>query len=155
MTYVEGWSTEELLAAMNDRAGVDERSRARERPRAWDWRELSPVQAEVAMEELAHWVRWVVGRYDMADQLPCCWADHGWAVEELGALYAAWRGAYQDPDASSDALDWHEAFDRARERLREWDRYGCGTGVHRTGPAHLEILHKVGDGSSPPPSDAS
>ena len=121
-----------------------------ERVRPWNWRVLDPVAAEFAFDELAGWVSWMAERYDVADQLPECWAEHGWAVEELSALYTSWRGAYEDPEASAEAgLDWHESFERARDRLRDWDRYGCTAGTHRSGPSHLDALQRAGRAASP------
>lgn len=112
--------------------------------RAWNWRTLDAVAAEFALDELAGWVDWLATRYDIADQIPGCWAAHGWAVEELSALYFAWLAAYDDPDARAEGpLDWAESFDRARARLREWDRYGCASGIHRAGPQHLEALRRA------------
>ena len=117
--------------------------------RAWNWRTLDSAAAEFALDELVGWVGWLAARYDIADQLPACWADHGWAVEELSALYFAWIGAYDDPDARPEAaLDWQESFDRARSRWRDWDRYGCAAGSHRSGPQHLDALRRAGRASS-------
>lgn len=120
--------------------------------RPWNWRALDPVACEFAFDELVGWVDWLVGRYDIADQLPACWANHGWAVEELSALYFSWLSAYEDPESRAEAaLDWHESFERARERVRDWDRYGCTAGTHRSGPSHLDALRRAGRMGSPAP----
>lgn len=101
-------------------------------PGRWSWRTASPEAAEALRADLTAWVVWLVERYGVGELVPACWYRHGAMVEELTALYAAWNAAYVDIEARGfDPLYWHDGFDRALARLREWDRQGCRDGAHR------------------------
>lgn len=92
--------------------------------------ELDPVHA--ALESLAVWVDWLVGRYHLAHAIPPCWWAHGPLVEELSALETAWHGSYEKANAPADAgIAWHEVLRRSIARLREWNVERCATGHHR------------------------
>ena len=81
------------------------------------------------LEELAQWVDRLQERYATnGDWLRPCWWRHGLVVEELAALLTAWLGAYDDEGtvASSATLDWHEAAERCRERVRQAVNTGPG-----------------------------
>lgn len=72
------------------------------------WHTLSTQDAEKLWEALADWVGWVRGRYPLARQVPLCWWRHPELVEELTALWLAWREAYTEKNAPlTAAADWH------------------------------------------------
>ena len=72
------------------------------------WRTLSTHDAEKLWEALADWVGWLRGRYPLARQVPLCWWRHPELVEELTALWLAWREAYTEKGAPlTAAADWH------------------------------------------------
>jgi hypothetical protein len=87
------------------------------------------------LADLGQWVTWLERRYSLTDVIPDCWAAHPALLEELLALYVAWTDAYGQLDASGTApIKWHESFAQCRERLREWNRWGCGPDSHRHDP---------------------
>ena len=94
-------------------------------PVCWPW--LAELDEEGALDDLAIWVDWVRDRYQLTpNEIPNCWDRHGSLVEELSALRTAWLAAFADDAWPGEALRWHEAFDRARERLGRWtQRTGC------------------------------
>jgi hypothetical protein len=98
-----------LLARFEDleaRAGASAAS-----PAAWCWRDLGPhAQAEL-MDQLDAWTAWLRHRYPLARRIPSCWYQHPELIEELTALWLAWQGAYQQPDAPlTAAADWHDRW---------------------------------------------
>lgn len=99
-------------------------------------RALLPPTETLELEALAKWVDWLQDRYATAgDWLHPCWWRHGLVVEELAALRTAWRGVYESDEAvaSSAALDWHDAAERCRERIRQ---------SVSTGPGCTAVSHK-------------
>jgi hypothetical protein len=61
--------------------------------------------------QLDSWTGWLRHRYPLARRIPDCWAHHPELVEELTALWLAWQGAYQQPDAPlTAAADWHDRW---------------------------------------------
>jgi hypothetical protein len=84
------------------------------------------------LESLAKWVDELQGQYAAAgDWLVPCWWRHGFAVNELTALHAPWLGV-EAREESSAALDWHEAAEKCRERVRQsiGDGPGCTAVEH-------------------------
>jgi hypothetical protein len=78
-------------------------------PTIYCWRNLSDQDHTDLWRHLADWVGWLRGRYPLARKLPACWAKHPEVVEELTALWWAWRAAYETPAASATApIDWHD-----------------------------------------------
>jgi hypothetical protein len=76
-------------------------------PAAWCWRDLGPHAQTELMNQLDDWTGWLRHRYPLARKIPACWAQHPELVEELTALWLAWQGAYQQPDAPlTAAADW-------------------------------------------------
>jgi hypothetical protein len=76
---------------------------------------------------LAKWVDELQMQYAAAgDWLVPCWWQHGFAVNELTALWTAWLGVNPSDEPSS-ALDWHEAAEKCRVRIRQsiGDGPGC------------------------------
>ena len=72
------------------------------------WHTLAPADAEKLWSALADWVGWLRGRYPLARQVPLCWWRHPELVEELTALWLAWREAYTEKGAPlTAAADWH------------------------------------------------
>jgi len=102
---------------------------------AWCWRDIGRVGAALLWKRLAFWVGWLRARYPISEQLPACWWRHPELVEELTALYLAWRAAYTDPAAHLTApADWHDRWlPGTLARVRRWGVY-CD-GEHRDRPA--------------------
>ena len=76
--------------------------------RPFVWQELSPRDRARTWQALAEWVGWLRGRYPLARQVPLCWWRHPELVEELTALWLAWREAYVEKGAPlTSAADWH------------------------------------------------
>ena len=101
------------------------------------WRSLSIADQAVELRELAGWVEWLQVRYASAgDWLRPCWWRHGFVVEELSALRTAWLGVYEAGEATeaTAALDWHEAAERCRERVRQ---------LISTGPGCTAVAHRA------------
>jgi hypothetical protein len=74
----------------------------------WAWRNLTGPAAEKQWCELADWVGWLRGRYPLARRVPLCWWRHPELVEELTALWLAWKDAYATKHAHLAApADWH------------------------------------------------
>ena len=66
------------------------------------------AELERTWTALAEWVGWLRGRYPLANQVPLCWWRHPELVEELSALWLAWRDAYVEQGAPLTAgADWH------------------------------------------------
>jgi hypothetical protein len=72
------------------------------------WADLPPRVAAREWRKLGHWVGWLRGRYPLARQVPVCWWRHPELVEEVTALWFAWREAYTEKSAPlTAAADWH------------------------------------------------
>jgi hypothetical protein len=109
---------------------VAERPDLTERP--VNWAALSQSAAAEQWQLLIEWTGWLRDRYQLHETLPACWFAHGAMVEELTALRSAWTGTFLSPNAfPAESALWHDLLDRARHRLRAWDRNGCADGVHR------------------------
>lgn len=90
---------------------------------AWCWRYLDPYETQALFIELRDWVDWMVVRYNVDEYVRPCWFRHGVAIEELTALYVAWRSTYKEkPRAYSDDLTaFHDRwFWHALERLKTY-----------------------------------
>jgi len=112
------------------------------RPAA-SWRCLKEPAAASELAALSTWVHWFVERYTLRSLVPPCWALHAPMVEELSALAAAWRGAYENPDAAADAgLGWHEHLEMWRGRWPNWNLDNCNINVHRS---TVDVDWAVGD----------
>lgn len=100
---------------------------------ARNWQTMSVTDAAAAWTALTDWVDHLVDRYALDEIIPVCWYAHGAMVEELHALHIAWLAAYagRSTAPTADRALWHELLDRARARIREWDRHGCTGGTHR------------------------
>ena len=96
---------------------------------------LSPAIHAEELVKLGEWVDWLQERYAVAgDWLRPCWWRHGFVVQELAALHAAWMAVYQsdEPAAPTAALKWHESAEKCRERIRQ----AIGTGPGCTAVKH-------------------
>lgn len=91
----------------------------------WCWRDLSSEAAEALWTELTEWVKWLRGRYPVAEQLPACWPEHSELVEELTALYAAWKATYRNPEAHPTApVEFHDRWlPGFLSRVKAWGVY--------------------------------
>jgi len=110
------------------------------KPDEWNWKHLSGPQAAELLDKVRDWVDWYNGRYAMSDstRILGCWYRHPVVVEEITALWVAWRAAYyghQKPDTA--ATYWHSAYLwPTLKRLWDasWGFKNCGAG-HKTTPA--------------------
>ncbi len=84
------------------------------------WEALDDAERHSTWAEVWAFARWLAARYDFdRTVLPDCWANHGFAVEEITALWTARLTAFH-PDAGGDQpLWWHEALARLVDRLKE------------------------------------
>jgi hypothetical protein len=95
------------------------------------WRGIDRQTGADVWAWLIDWTRWMVERYQLAEEIPPCWPQHPPLIEELTALAAAWHDAYDEAAPADAPLVWHERLARARLRLRDWDDLTrCRTGVH-------------------------
>ena len=87
-----------------------------------------PQRAVHAHAELAAWVRWLVGSYQLTDVIPPCWDRHDAVAEELAGLFVAWQVAWADRGRSDGVVGWHEQLAKALDgRLIGWLRGArCG-----------------------------
>lgn len=71
--------------------------------------------------DLDEWVGWIRRSYRLHALIPPAWADIAGVRQEVEALHAAWCAAYnQDgtPITGTAATAWHDALDRALQRMR-------------------------------------
>ncbi len=93
----------------------------------WWWPSLLRSEAEEAWEILTSWVDDVLReRYppDAHDKVRACWFAHPGVVDELTALYFAWKGAYRPDAAHTAVFEWFDralpnTLGRTREATRE------------------------------------
>jgi hypothetical protein len=95
------------------------------------WHELPASDAAVRWAELEPWVRWLVERYRLGPLIPPCWPAHGWAVEELSALHAAWNGVYRGPGFPDGPSNWMNLLAQLLGRIQAiWNDQVCGQYQH-------------------------
>lgn len=95
------------------------------------WAELPASDAIVRWTELEAWVRWLVERYRLGPLIPPCWPAHGWAVEELSALHAAWKGVYYGPGFPDSPIGWQNVLAQFIGRISTiWADQVCGQYQH-------------------------
>lgn len=84
----------------------------KQKPSIWCWRYLNNKQIAQQWGGLENWVAWLSDRYPKTlRDLPPCWYLHTEAVEELTALWAAWKAAYYGDDNPRDAMIfWHDRW---------------------------------------------
>jgi hypothetical protein len=83
----------------------------------------------VDLSVLAEWVESLIVRYAAAgDWLRPCWWRHGFVVEELAALRAAWLAVYDASEAvdPTAGVRWHDEAERCQERIRRTISAGPG-----------------------------
>ena len=87
-----------------------------------------PAKAAAAQTELAAWVRWLVGSYQLTDLIPPCWARHDPLAEELAGFYVAWQTVWADRGRYDGGILWHEQLGKALDgRFTSWLRGArCG-----------------------------
>ena len=123
-------------ALSGKKAASDDAGNGTSKP-ALVWHTLSTADRAEELQELAGWVEWLQVRYASAgDWLRPCWWRHGFVIEELSALRTAWLGVYEAGESTeaTAALDWHEAAERCRERVRQ---------VISTGPGCTAVAHRA------------
>ncbi len=90
----------------------------------------------VDLAVLAEWVESLMVRYAAAgDWLRPCWWRHGFVVEDLAALRAAWLAVYDtsEPVDPTAGVRWHDEAERCRDRIRR---------AITTGPGCTWVSHK-------------
>ena len=92
------------------------------------WDRMTREQATGAWQQLTGWVDWLLGAYELQEDIPACWYQHRAMLEELNALCLAWNGANAVRGTGpADRLYWHEQLDRAL--------LGCAPGTSAAAPA--------------------
>ena len=104
-------------------------------PAAFRWDLLNDDDHLEYSRDVARFVDWLVIRYRLQRQIPPCWWRHGAHVEELSALFIAWRGVMEIPDRPSSWIIWHEELARLLSRLRDHWNTGCTPDHHTDSPA--------------------
>lgn len=100
----------------------------------WNWRPLAGESAAALLDKVREWVDWYNGRYGVLEmyRIPGCWYLHPPVVEELTALWVAWRAAYHGHKAPDTAATyWHSAYlwpTITRVRNEAWGMKACSTG---------------------------
>lgn len=82
--------------------------------------QIAEDEAVLRHAEVARWVRWLVGTYQLEEVVQPCWERHDALVEELTALYVAWAGAWSGDERPDQAVVWHSQLSAAHERLKRW-----------------------------------
>jgi hypothetical protein len=113
-------------------------------PVAFQWDLLTDNERLGASRELETFVNWLVGRYRLQRQIPPCWWHHGAYIEELSALFIAWRGVMEVPDRSNAWIVWHEELSRLLGRLREHWTTGCSPDHHNDSPTPARPKNPAG-----------
>lgn len=120
-------------------AGIDVelvKSPPKEKPAPWNRKELADPAAAQLLTELRQWVDWYNDRYGVnaESRIAGCWYRHAPVVEELTAVWVAWRVAYYGHKTPSDApVYWHERIlwpAIARIRKNSWGLGACNP-VHK------------------------
>jgi hypothetical protein len=99
-------------------------------PSAFRWDLLNDDDHLEYSRDVARFVEWLVIRYRLQRQIPPCWWRHGAHVEELSALFIAWRGVMEIPDRPNAWIIWHEELARLLSRLRDHWNTGCTPDHH-------------------------
>lgn len=91
---------------------LTERPKASE-PDEWNSKHLPGPAAGELLDKVRDWVDWYNSRYGTAESIRIrpCWYMHPPVVEEITALWVAWRAAYyghNKPDTA--ATYWHSAY---------------------------------------------
>ena len=129
----------------------------------WCWRYLDPYETVALFVQVRDWVDWMVARYQVHRDVLPCWYLHGPAIEELTALYVAWRATYKvEPEPYSDTpIAFHDRWlwpcIARMSRLKFFN--GCNPGQHKdpdetylrtTDPERFtEAMTQLGDGVTP------
>ena len=103
-------------------------------PAAFRWDLLNDDDHLKYSRDLAIFVVWLIDRYRLQRQIPPCWWQHGAQVEELSALFIAWRGVMEIPDRANAWINWHEALARLLSRFRDHWNTGCTPEHHTESP---------------------
>lgn len=107
-------------------------------PNRYCWPELDREGSARLWSELVGWVSWLRERYELTHAaLPKCWYRHGWIVEELTALMAAWQQAYHytEDDQLGDDGNVAAQFNSA---MAYWHRTFLWPMLHEIGSQAIE-----------------
>lgn len=112
---------------------LTERPKASE-PDEWNSKHLPGPDAGELLDKVRDWVDWYNARYGTVDSIRIrgCWYLHPPVVEEITALWVAWRAAYyghNKPDTA--ATYWHSAYlwpTIKRIRDEDWGMKNCTNG---------------------------
>lgn len=94
-----------------------------------------PDQRAQMDRELHAWVTWLVNRYRLALKIPACWHQHGQIVEELTALWYAWRAAWITPASGWDPTRWHHDLTAMLQRIAGTYPVPCSGSEHKPNSA--------------------
>ncbi|MFK4299158.1 hypothetical protein ABH924_004339 [Arthrobacter sp. GAS37] len=91
---------------------LNERPKASE-PDEWNTKHLAGEATGELLDKVREWVDWYNGRYGTAEiiRIRPCWYMHPPVVEEITALWVAWRAAYYGHNKPDTAPTyWHSAY---------------------------------------------
>ncbi|GAA1237500.1 hypothetical protein [Streptomyces rhizosphaericus] len=98
------------------------------------WRQLEVADRTALWAEFTNWVMCIADQFELTpDKLPRnCWWLHDGVVEELTALWTAYRSAFwTEQDSGASVYLWFDAFGRALDRIsRSW-LGECTNGYHQ------------------------
>ncbi|MFE0063120.1 hypothetical protein, partial [Streptomyces sp. NPDC059003] len=98
------------------------------------WRQLEEDERADLWAEFTGWVIEIADQYELTiDQLPRdCWWLHGGVVAEMTALWTSHRSAFEaQGDSGASVYLWHDAFDRAINRISRMWLGECTNGYHQ------------------------
>ena len=107
------------------------------RPAPWCYHTPPPADG---VDVLPTWVAWWNLRYaphDRTKQIPYCWPEHGGLAAEIATLAHAWRKAFDDAKANTDAAQmWHDRWlPGFLHRMRTWAPADCFDDNHKPHPS--------------------
>ena len=109
-------------------------------PFPFRWDLLDDEERLERSRELHSFVNWLVARYRLHRRIPPCWWRHGASVEELSALFIAWRGVMEASDRPDSWLSWHHHLGLLLERCAQLWSTGCTPDQH-TDPTTTTLEH--------------
>ncbi|NSC25715.1 hypothetical protein FM076_33045 [Streptomyces albus subsp. chlorinus] len=94
---------------------------------------MTPAERRARMRELAGWVEWLRGTFELHNQIPECWYRHPPVREHLTALYAGWVRTYCQPSPGRDLAEaeWLTTLYGFLPRLQV---ASCANGTHHEAP---------------------
>ncbi len=106
-----------MTTAASTRTQTDQPTEPLFTPSRFCWDSLDRETAQQLWAELIDWVGWLRVRYELPTEIPGCWYRHSRMVEELTALMAAHRAAYDNANTADGDVNywagmaaWHSQY---------------------------------------------